>query len=86
MLLRGKPLSFLSDSAVKLKQVKNEVIIEKKYMAAAHKEADVIMFKQALQSVLSGGKSVCLISGNTDIFILLIHFIDKLKLNSTVYM
>lgn len=44
------------------------------------------MANQPFQSVLSGTKSICLISGNTDGFILLIHFIDKLKLNSTVYM
>ena len=44
------------------------------------------MVNQPFQSVLSGTKSICLISGNADGFILLIHFIDKLKLNSTVYM
>ena len=68
------------------KKVKNGVIIERKYVAAKHVEADAIIVKQPFQSVLSGTKLICLISGDTDVYTLLIHFIDKLKLNSTVYM
>ena len=66
-------------------QVKDGVVSEKSDMSTTHEEADIIMVQQAIR-LMSSGKSVRVISDDTDVFTLLAFYYSSESCNQTLLM
>ena len=61
-------------------EVANDKLTERSDLETFHEEADVIMVQQMAQISQSGAKGISVISDDTDVFVLLIHFYAELDL------
>ena len=63
------------------------VKIRRADLKTTHEEADIIMVQQAINVSQAGGTRVQITvrADDTDIFVLLLHFYDKLDCSSTIY-
>ena len=61
-------------------EVANDKLTERSDLETFHEEADVIMVQQVAQIAQSGAKSISVISDDTDVFVLLLHFYAELDL------
>ena len=59
---------------------------ERDDIATTHGEADIIMVQQAIQLAKSGTKSICVVSDDMDVFILLVHFYGQENLSCKLVM
>ena len=66
--------------------IKNGEISTKDYLQNSQEEADVIIPHQLVFLAGNGAKHVCIICDDTDVFILLVHFYCKLRLECGVTM
>jgi len=55
--------------------------IDRADLATTHEEADVIMVQQAVELAESGAACITVLSDDTDVFILLIHFYAERNLS-----
>ena len=67
-------------------ELTNRVKLERDDMSTTHEEADVIMVQQAIKLAKSGVKSICVLSDDTDVFVLLIHFYYQENLSCQLVM
>ena len=69
------------------RQVQNALIIEGTGLSTTHEEADVTIVQQAYQLILDVGiKSICVICDDTDAFVLLVFFYQKLGVQANVFL
>ena len=65
------------------RQVQNDLIIDQ----TTHEEVDVVIVQQAYQFILDVGiKSVCVVCDDTDAFVILVFFYQKLGVQANVFM
>ena len=60
--------------------------IERADLATTHEEADVIMVQQTVELAESGAACITVVSDDTDVFILLIHFYAARNLSCKLFM
>ena len=53
-------------------------------MGCSHEEADVIIPQQLIYAVNEGAKCIQIVSDDSDVFVILLHFYHQLKLEATV--
>ena len=66
--------------------IRNGQIIQRNDLHNTHEETDVIIVNQLVDLALRGTSNICVVCDDTDVFILLIHFYCKEKLNCGVTM
>ena len=73
----------LTGSSITPRQVQNDLIIDQ----TTHEEVDVVIVQQAYQFILDVGiKSVCVVCDDTDAFVILVFFYQKLGVQANVFM
>ena len=60
--------------------------MEKTDLKTTHEEADVIIVQQIVHLALKGAQSIQVISDDTDVFVLLLHFFALEKLTCRIFM
>ena len=80
-----KKLLLTTDDPVPYEVTQN-VIIKRCDMRITHEEADTIMVNHVVQLANAGTSSLKVISDDTDVFVLLIHFYQQCRLNCNLIM
>ena len=67
-------------------EVYRDIVYSRSDMMTTHEEADVIVVQQAMKAVSNGYQEVKVLSDDTDVFALLVHWYDKHEFDAPMYM